>query len=57
MVEAAGPGATRLIVRGRIPGGLSLLGYEALLDIPHFVMQRKMLLEIKARAEAKPVPR
>lgn len=57
MVEAAGPGATRLIARGRIPGGLSLLGYEALLDIPHFVMQRKMLLEIKAQAEAKPVPR
>lgn len=52
LVEPAGPAATRLIARGRIPGGLSFLGYEALLDIPHFVMQRKMLLGIKARAEA-----
>lgn len=51
MVEPAGPAATRLIARGRIPGGLSFLGYEVLLDIPHFVMQRKMLLGIKARAE------
>jgi len=55
LVEPAGDGATRLIARGRIPGGLSFIGYEALLDIPHFVMQRKMLLEIKARAEAGPV--
>jgi hypothetical protein len=52
LVEPAGPAATRLIARGRIPGGLSFIGYEALLDIPHFVMQRKMLLEIKARVEA-----
>jgi len=55
LVEAVGPGATRLIARGRIPSGLPFLGYETLLDIPHFVMQRKMLLEIKARAEAEPV--
>jgi hypothetical protein len=57
LVESAGPGATRLIARGRIPGGPSFLGYEALLDIPHFVMQRKMLLEIKARAEGEPASR
>jgi hypothetical protein len=55
LVEPAGDGATRLIARGRIPGGLSFIGYETLLDIPHFVMQRKMLQEIKARAEAEPV--
>lgn len=52
LVEPAGLETTRLIAHGRIPGGLPFLGYEALLDIPHFVMQRKMLLEIKARAEA-----
>jgi hypothetical protein len=56
LVEPAGPDATRLIGRGRISGGLPFLGYEALLDIPHFVMQRKMLLEIKARAEASSTP-
>ena len=50
-VEPAGAGATRLIARGRIPGALAFLSYEALLDIPHFVMQRKMLLGIKDRAE------
>ncbi|HEY5941296.1 MAG TPA: hypothetical protein VIT89_00350 [Solirubrobacterales bacterium] len=56
LVEPAGPAMTRLIAHGRIPGGLPFVGYEALLDIPHFVMQRKMLLEIKARAEAGSAP-
>jgi hypothetical protein len=55
LVEPAGSETTRLIARGRIPSGLSCLAYEALLDVPHFVMQRKMLLEIKARAEAESV--
>jgi hypothetical protein len=54
LVEPAGPRATRLIARGRIPGGVSSLGYETLLDLPHFVMQRKMLLGIRERAEAEP---
>jgi hypothetical protein len=56
LVEPAGPETARLIARGRISGVRSFLGYEALLDIPHFVMQRKMLLEIKAQAEAGSVP-
>lgn len=42
---------TRLIARGRIPRGAASAFYRTLLEIPHFVMQRKMLLDIKQRAE------
>jgi hypothetical protein len=42
---------TRLISRSRVPRGWAALTYALLLEIPHFVMQRKMLLGIKARAE------
>jgi hypothetical protein len=44
-------GRTRLIARGRVPRGLGSLVYAALLEIPHFIMERKMLLGIKERAE------
>ena len=43
-------GGTRLIVRTRTPAGLEA-AYWALLEIPHFVMERRMLLGIKQRAE------
>lgn len=53
LVEPSEDGAeTRLIARGRIPRGPAAAFYRALLEIPHFVMQRKMLLGIKRRAEA-----
>ena len=42
---------TRLIARGRSKRGLASAAYALLLEIPHFVMERKMLLGIKARAE------
>jgi hypothetical protein len=45
---------TRLIQRFRFGVGPRLLGmifYAALMEIPHFVMERKMLLGIRARAE------
>ena len=42
---------TRLISRSRVPRGWAALTYALLLEIPHFVMQRKMLLGIKERAE------
>jgi hypothetical protein len=45
-------GRTRLIARGRIPRGLASAAYAALLELPHFVMERKMLLGIKERVEA-----
>jgi hypothetical protein len=51
VVEAIDGGRTRLISRGRVPRGWSATFYALLMEIPHFVMQRKMLLAIKARAE------
>jgi len=45
---------TRLIQRFRFGAGPRLFGtifYTALIEIPHFVMERKMLLGIRARAE------
>jgi hypothetical protein len=45
---------TRLIQRFRFGAGPRWLGtifYTALIEIPHFVMERKMLLGIRARAE------
>jgi hypothetical protein len=46
-----GEGRTRLIVRGRGQRGLASLAYTLFLEIPHFIMERKMLLGIKERAE------
>ena len=43
--------ATRLIARARQPRGLGTLAYLLTIEIPHFVMERKMLLGIKERAE------
>jgi hypothetical protein len=43
---------TRLISRSQLPHGWMAWSYALLLEIPHFVMQRKMLLGIKERAEA-----
>ena len=48
---AAEDGHTRLLARGRAPRGAASLAYTLLLELPHFVMERKMLLEIKSRAE------
>lgn len=42
---------TRLIARGRVPRGIASIAYGILLELPHFVMERKMLLGIKERAE------
>lgn len=46
---------TRLIIRGRGRGNGSIaswIGHYLLLEPAHFVMERKMMLGIKARAEA-----
>ena len=51
MLEPRGPGDTRLIARGRTPRGIGALANALLMEIPHFVMERKMLLGIKERAE------
>lgn len=42
---------SRLIARARHPRGWALMAYLLLVEIPHFVMERKMLLGIKERAE------
>jgi len=47
-------GRTRLISRFRVgkrPRRAVALLYSLLIEIPHFVMERKMLLGIKRRAE------
>jgi hypothetical protein len=46
---------TRLILRSRIdakPRQLFALAYSLLVELPHFIMERKMLLGIKERAES-----
>ena len=46
------PGSrTRLLVRSRRPRGFVQLLMGLLIELPHFVMERKMLLGIKERAE------
>ncbi len=43
---------TRLLVRTRVPGGWPAVLHLLLVEIPHFIMERRMLLGIKWRAEA-----
>jgi hypothetical protein len=42
---------SRLIARARQPKGIGALAYLLTVEIPHFVMERKMLLGLKERAE------
>jgi hypothetical protein len=42
---------TRLFARTRVPRRLASLSYAVFIEFPHFVMERKMLLGLKARAE------
>jgi hypothetical protein len=51
VLEPLGDDRTRLIARGRTPRGPASIFNALLMEIPHFVMERKMLLEIKRRAE------
>lgn len=44
-------GRTRLIARGRTERGPGVLFGALLIEIPHFVMERRMLLGIKERSE------
>ncbi len=52
VLEPLADGRTRLVVHGSEKGALMLAYGVALIEIPHFVMERKMLLGIKERAEA-----
>jgi hypothetical protein len=51
VLEPLGAGRTRLLARGRTPRGLAALVYVLLVELPHFVMERRMLLGIKDRVE------
>jgi hypothetical protein len=51
VLEPLGDGATRLIVRSRGPGAWGRLAHYLFWEPAHFVMERRMLLGIKARAE------
>jgi hypothetical protein len=51
VVEPVDEKHTRLLARGRTKRGLGPAAMQLLLEIPHFLMERKMLLGIKARAE------
>lgn len=54
VVEPAGPGRTRLLVRGRVPRRASAIALALLIELPHLIMERRMLLGIKERAERGP---
>ena len=47
-----GSDRTRLIARGGVPRGAGAVAYGLLMEIPHFLMERRMLLGIKERVEA-----
>ena len=54
ILEEVDPDTTRLIVRSRVDGRprhLIKAFYTLLLEFPHFVMERKMMLGIRERAE------
>jgi hypothetical protein len=56
-LDSVGEGACRLVVRFQAdfdPTPLGLLAYKFALQPIHFVMERKMMLTIKARAERAP---
>ena len=58
VLEEPQPGRTRLIVRGRVAPGYRPYGLPQWLALPtgalaHFIMQRKQLLGIARRAEAR----
>ena len=52
VVEPIDEKSTRVIIRSRVPRRLSVLLYYLLtIEIPHFIMERRMLKDIKERAE------
>jgi hypothetical protein len=55
VLEPTSDGKTRFLVRGRSssdPRNLILAAFDHLIELPHFFMERKMMLGIKQRAEA-----
>jgi hypothetical protein len=50
-LEPIDANSTRLIARARQPRGWPTVWYALLIEIPHFIMERKMLLRLRDRAE------
>lgn len=48
-----GPDRCRVLARMRVPRGPASTAYALLLELPHFLMERRMLIQIKRRAEAR----
>ena len=51
-LEPLGRDRTRLIARGSVPRGVGAVAYGLLMEMPHFLMERRMLLGIQERVEA-----
>jgi hypothetical protein len=51
-LEPLGRDRTRLIARGSVPRRVGAVAHGLLMEIPHFLMERRMLLGIKERVEA-----
>jgi len=51
VVEPIDEKSTRVILRSRVPRGWVALYYLLTVEIPHFIMERRMLKGIKERAE------
>jgi hypothetical protein len=51
VVQDDGPERSRLIARSRAPRGIAGTAYAMLLELPHFIMERRMMLAIKRLAE------
>jgi len=52
VVEPIDENSTHVIIRSRVPRRLDVLLYYLLtFEIPHFIMERRMLTGIKERAE------
>jgi len=54
VLEPDEPGRTRLIARSGVPSGVAAIAYGLLMEIPHVLMERRMLLGIKERVEHRP---
>ena len=52
VLEPDGPDRSRLFARWRFPPGPLGLAFALLIDLPHHLMERRMLLAIKQHAEA-----
>jgi hypothetical protein len=51
VVEPAGAGRSRLVARAHVDPGLPSMAYALAIEVPHAIMERRMLLGIKQRAE------